>query len=140
MKMEEINNIMKLRGYSLANIEDYLVFYQDKDNKIKKIIVLEPDSNKENEFNIIDTVSYEDVEKVDTAINESGVDEVLSDTDLQYIEDNIDYDDKFIYLTENDNILLVSAYWGKYLYLNNKIIFAKKYIILEQLEVETVNE
>lgn len=140
MKMEEINNIMKLQGYYIANIEDYLVFYKDKDSKIKKIVILEPVSNKENEFNIIDTVNYEDVEEVKTVINASEVDEVLSDTDLRYIEDNAEDNDEFFYLTENDNILLVSAYWGKYLYLNKKVIFTKRYIILEQLEGDVVNE
>ena len=139
MKIEEINNVMKLQGYSIANIEDYLVFYKDKDSKIKKIVVLEPNTLSDDDFNIIDTIDYEDVEKVDTVINESEVDEVLSDTDLLHIEDNTDNDDEFIYLTENDNILSVSAYYGKYLYLNKKVIFAKRYIILEQLEGETVN-
>ena len=141
MKMEEINNIMKLQGYYIANIEDYLVFYEDKDSRIKKIIVLEPVSNKENEFNIIDTVNYTDVEKVDTVINESEVDEVLSDTDLQCIEDNTYDNDEFFYFTENDNVLSVSAYWGKYLYLNNKVLFTTRYIVLEELEgSEAVNE
>lgn len=140
MKIEEINNVMKLQSYSIANIEDYLVFYKDKDSKIKKIVVLEPGSNKENDFNIIDTVNYEDVEEVKTVINASEVDEVLSDTDLQYIEENTYYKDEFFYLTENDNILSVSAYYGKYLYLNEKVIFAKRYIILEQLESDAVNE
>lgn len=140
MKIEEINNVMKLQNYYIANIENYLVFYKDKDSKIKKIVVLEPGTISDDDFNIIDTVNYEDVEEVDTVINMNEVDEVLSNTDLQYIEDNIDNDDEFIYLTENDNVLLVTAYWGKYLYLNKKVIFAKRYIILEQLESEAVNE
>ena len=140
MKIEEINNIMKLNGLTIANIEDYLVFYKDKDSKIKKIVVLEPDTISDDDFNIIDTIDYEDVEKVDTVINTNEVDNELSDTDLQCIEECIKDDDEFIYLTENDNILLVTAYWGKYLYLNKKVIFAKRYIISEQLEGEAVNE
>ena len=140
MKIEEINNIMKLQGYYIANIEDYLVFYKDKDSKLKKIVVLEPDTLSDDDFNIIDTINYENVKEVDTVINANEVDEVLSDTDLLYIEDNTYDNDEFIYLTENDNILLVTAYWGKYLYLNKKVIFAKRYIILEQLESEAVNE
>ena len=139
MKMEEINNIMKLQGYYIANIEDYLVFYKDKDNKIKKIVILEPNTLSDDDFNIIDTIDYEDVEKVDTVINTNEVDNELSDTDLLHIEDKTDNDDEFFYLTENDNILSVSAYYRKYLYVNNKVIFAKRYIILEQLEGETVN-
>lgn len=140
MKLEEINNVMKLHGLTIANIEDYLIFYKDKNSKLKKIVVLEPDTISDDDFNIIDTINYEDVKEVDTAINVSEVDEVLSNTDLQCIEDNTYDNDEFIYLTENDNILLVTAYYRKYLYVNKKVIFAKRYIILEQLESEAVNE
>ena len=140
MKMEEINNIMKLQGYSIATIEDYLVFYRDKNGKLKKIIVLEPDTSSDDDFNIIDTINYEEVEKVDTVINTNEVDNELSEEDLLHIEDKTDNDDEFFYLTENDKIISVSVHYRKYLYVNNKVIFAKKYIILEQLESDVVNE
>ena len=140
MKMEEINNIMKLQGYYIANIEDYLVFYKDKDSKIKKIVVLEPDTISDDDFNIIDTIDYEDVEKVDTVINTNEVDNELSEEDLLHIEDKTDNDDEFFYLTVNNKILFINVFWGKYLYLNNKVFFTTRYIVLEELEgSETVN-